>query len=127
MNRRSFFKRLAKIPVWPIVCRYLPIPAKATDPLANPSARRVRPSDPSWPNAESWEKHRQAVGGNLIKVESPLAACESGSDSAACQAVIKNLQNPYFIGPNYSRLLQVKAKYDPTGLFFIHHGVGSEE
>jgi hypothetical protein len=21
----------------------------------------------------------------------------------------------------------VKAKYDPTGLFFVHHGVGSEE
>jgi FAD/FMN-containing dehydrogenase len=32
-----------------------------------------------------------------------------------------------FWGPNYPRLLQVKAKYDPTGLFFVHHGVGSEE
>jgi len=25
-----------------------------------------------------------------------------------------------------SRLAQVKQKYDPTGLFFVHHGVGSE-
>jgi hypothetical protein len=24
-------------------------------------------------------------------------------------------------------LLAVKAKYDPTGLFFVHHGVGSED
>jgi FAD/FMN-containing dehydrogenase len=32
-----------------------------------------------------------------------------------------------FWGPNYPRLLQVKAKYDPKGLFFVHHGVGSEE
>jgi FAD/FMN-containing dehydrogenase len=32
-----------------------------------------------------------------------------------------------FWGPNYSRLQAVKAKYDPTGLFFVHHGVGSEE
>ena len=32
-----------------------------------------------------------------------------------------------FWGPNYSRLQAVKAKYDPMGLFFVHHGVGSEE
>jgi len=32
-----------------------------------------------------------------------------------------------FWGPNYPRLQAVKAKYDPTGLFFVHHGVGSEE
>ena len=31
-----------------------------------------------------------------------------------------------FWGPNYPRLRGVKAKYDPTGLFFVHHGVGSE-
>ena len=28
--------------------------------------------------------------------------------------------------PNYARLLAVKDKYDPDGLFFVHHGVGSE-
>ncbi|MFI5000955.1 MAG: BBE domain-containing protein, partial [Reyranellales bacterium] len=30
-------------------------------------------------------------------------------------------------GGNYSRLQTVKKKYDPNGLFFVHHGVGSEE
>ncbi len=31
-----------------------------------------------------------------------------------------------FWGPNYERLQAIKKKYDPEGLFFIHHGVGSE-
>jgi FAD/FMN-containing dehydrogenase len=31
-----------------------------------------------------------------------------------------------FWGQNYARLLAVKDKYDPDGLFFVHHGVGSE-
>src|SRR5262249_45080960 len=32
-----------------------------------------------------------------------------------------------FWGPNYARLRAVKDKYDPEGLFFVHHGVGSED
>jgi FAD/FMN-containing dehydrogenase len=31
-----------------------------------------------------------------------------------------------FWGANYARLLAVKDRYDPDGLFFVHHGVGSE-
>jgi len=32
-----------------------------------------------------------------------------------------------FWGPNYAKLRQIKQAYDPAGLFFVHHGVGSEE
>jgi FAD/FMN-containing dehydrogenase len=32
-----------------------------------------------------------------------------------------------FWGENYARLSTVKDKYDPDGLFFLHHGVGSEK
>ena len=31
-----------------------------------------------------------------------------------------------FWGSNYPKLAAVKQKYDPAGLFFVHHGVGSE-
>ncbi len=32
-----------------------------------------------------------------------------------------------FWGENYQRLSQIKRKYDPDGLFFCHHCVGSEQ
>jgi FAD/FMN-containing dehydrogenase len=32
-----------------------------------------------------------------------------------------------FWGKNYARLRAVKDRYDPDGLFLVHHGVGSEE
>ena len=32
-----------------------------------------------------------------------------------------------FWGDNYARLRAIKDKYDPDGLFFLHHGVGSED
>jgi FAD/FMN-containing dehydrogenase len=38
----------------------------------------------------------------------------------------KSWQQSYW-GANYPRLRAVKAKYDPEGLFFVHHGVCSEE
>ncbi len=37
----------------------------------------------------------------------------------------KNWQQSYW-GTNYPHLAEIKKKYDPDGLFFVHNGVGSE-
>jgi FAD/FMN-containing dehydrogenase len=98
MNRKSFLRRLAEIPVLGFLWRHLLGPTEGAGRAANHSFRRVRPSDPSWPTAASWEKLRQDIRGHLIKVESPFGPCESSLESAPCQEIIKNLQNPYYIG-----------------------------
>jgi hypothetical protein len=98
MNRRSFFKRLAAIPILRVLWRGSATSTQAAVKSASSSARRVRSSDPLWPTEESWKKLNQDVGGQLIRVESPLAACANGSNSTSCQEVIKSLQNPYYIG-----------------------------
>ena len=60
--------------------------------------RRVRPGDPKWPSAASWEKLKKAVGGNLVEGKPPFAACGNEPQGAACQEAMKNIRNPFFIG-----------------------------
>jgi len=59
---------------------------------------RVRPGDPGWPTAAQWEELRQAVGGRLIELQSPLHACLKAPDNAACKAMFAELRNPFYIG-----------------------------
>src|SRR5947199_4184166 len=68
-------------------------PARAAAPVK----RRFRPSDPEWPSAEDWDKLKQAVGGRLVKVTTPLQACRAPADGDACTTLFKQLKNPYFI------------------------------
>jgi hypothetical protein len=53
------------------------------------------------------------------------AVPHAGSYVAESDYFTANWQEEYW-GSNYSRLLAVKTSYDPDGLFFVHHGVGSE-
>lgn len=96
MNRKSFLKHLAAIPILAAIWRFLPISIQAA--MTSSTVRRVRPSDRSWPTAASWEKLKHQVGGQLMPVSSPLAPCRAAPGSTACAARIEEMKNPYFIG-----------------------------
>src|SRR6516164_3612201 len=96
MNRRNMLRRVAAIPLLSAVLSGPLTATRAADPPR--PARRTRPSDPAWPSAASWEQLNREVGGQLIRVQTPLAACADAADSTACQVILKNLKNPYFIG-----------------------------
>jgi FAD/FMN-containing dehydrogenase len=53
-------------------------------------------------------------------------AGETGSYVSESNYFEKGWQQSYW-GSNYSRLAEIKRKYDPDGLFFVHNGVGSEQ
>jgi hypothetical protein len=59
-----------------------------------------------------------------------MAALRAVVPNFACYVSECNFFEPQwqsaFWGSNYQRLRQVKSRYDPDGLFFVHHGVGSE-
>lgn len=98
MDRRSLLIRAGAAAFLPLLgsCTS-PAPPPAVSP-ARPSSRRVRPSDPEWPDAASWERLNRQVGGQLVKVQSPLAKCREDPQPGACADLFKRLRNPYFIG-----------------------------
>src|ERR1700679_2447130 len=46
---------------------------------------------------EAWHSLGNAVGNRLVKLDDPLAACRENPNSPACQALFKEIRNPYFI------------------------------
>jgi FAD/FMN-containing dehydrogenase len=62
---------------------------------------------------------------DLAAAELFKAAPNAGSYVSESNFFNPRWQDAYW-GANYARLSAVKAKYDPDGLFFVHHGVGSE-
>ncbi len=97
INRRKFLKGAILLPgismgsssLWAFSDNLLNEPNKY---------KRVRPKDALWPSPEKWEQLNKAVNGNLIKVESPLAACKTTAGNTACDELFRNLKNPYYIG-----------------------------
>ena len=86
---------------------------------------------PSYPSLARPTMDVQAARKNAHEIE--LAAAElrrivpdAGSYVSESNYFNRSWQEAYW-GPNYPKLRAIKRKYDPDGLFFVHHGVGSEE
>lgn len=72
----------------------------------------------------------RAAEHDAAAIQSSVAALRSivpqgGSYVSESDYFEKDWQQSFW-GEHYARLHAVKMKYDPTGLFFVHHGVGSE-
>jgi FAD/FMN-containing dehydrogenase len=86
--------------------------------------------DPQFPGmpgkgADPASARAQARQIDQAMAEMLTAAPGAGSYVSESDYFLSNWQSAFW-GRNYPRLAQVKQKYDPAGLFFVHHGVGSE-
>jgi FAD/FMN-containing dehydrogenase len=75
------------------------------------------------PDIEVARRNALAVGRSmdeLVKVVPHAGSYVSESD------FFERAWQESFWGSNFARLAKVKQRYDPAGLFFVHHGVGSD-
>jgi len=75
------------------------------------------------PDLAEARRHAAAVGGAMDALRA--VAPDAGSYVSESDYFLRDWQQRFW-GPNYARLLRAKRRYDPEGLFFVHHGVGSE-
>jgi FAD/FMN-containing dehydrogenase len=88
---------------------------------SSPAIGRLLGREPNWPVARERAEAVARAMDELLKV-----APESGSYVSESDFFERDWQRSFW-GDNYPKLAEVKKKYDPDGLFFVHHGVGSEE
>jgi FAD/FMN-containing dehydrogenase len=85
---------------------------------------------PAYPGVPEREPDLAAARDEAAAIDRAMrevrALLPSGGSYVAESDFFEEAWRPSFWGPNYARLLAVKDEYDPDGLFFVHHGVGSE-
>ncbi|WP_274425191.1 FAD-dependent oxidoreductase [Chelativorans sp. YIM 93263] len=75
------------------------------------------------PNRESARKASDRIEGAMVEMRRLLS--KPASYVAESNFFEESWQEAFW-GSNYADLLEVKHRYDPEGLFIVHHGVGSE-
>ena len=86
-----------------------------------PAFSKIKGHEPDVINAKKYAAKVDAATRELLNV-----VPDAGSYVSESSFFLKSWQRSFW-GSNYKRLAAVKKKYDPEGLFFVHHGVGSEK
>jgi FAD/FMN-containing dehydrogenase len=94
MKRRTLLKSAAMLAIAPYSIRSSLASAAGE---AKRLFSRVRPGDPGWPSAGLWQDLRKQVGGRLVKLDAPFAACSTPA-SAGCTTALARLGNTFEIG-----------------------------
>jgi FAD/FMN-containing dehydrogenase len=86
------------------------------------------PAYPGIPNHEPDEAKARKAAERVHRCMNELRAVapDGGAYLSESNYFEERFQRAYW-GSNHARLAEIKRKYDPTGLFFVHNGVGSEE
>lgn len=85
---------------------------------------------PAFPGLQGHEPDLERARGDARSIEAAMRALktvvgEVGAYVAESSYFQSQWQTAYW-GDHYPRLLDIKKRYDPASLFFVHHGVGSE-
>lgn len=111
MKRRTLLKWMAGAPLFGVLLANLPEAAWARTVAAIRTLRRVRPGDVGWPSAAEWDGLNEQVGGRLMKLADPLAACRADPSGKACSDFFAAIRNPFYIR-DHANLTQTSGWVD---------------
>ncbi|HEV2620951.1 MAG TPA: FAD-binding oxidoreductase [Frateuria sp.] len=91
------------------------------------SAAGGDPAYPGMPGAKPDPAMARHTAAAIERTMDALRAVAPGAGSYVSESdyFLRDWQQGFW-GENYPRLAKAKRMYDPDGLFFVHHGVGSE-
>ncbi len=111
MKRRALLKWIAGAPVLGGLLANLPDTAWSETAMASRTLRRLRPGEPDWPSAAEWGELNKRVGGRLMKLGDPLAACRADPSGKACTDFFAAIKNPFYIR-DHANLTQASGWMD---------------
>lgn len=86
--------------------------------------------EPAFPGIPGHEPNAAAAQKDAVRIDQAMKTLRTVAPGAGSYVSESNYFEQQwqqsFWGANYGKLAAVKKKYDPQGLFFVHHGVGSE-
>jgi FAD/FMN-containing dehydrogenase len=114
-----------------------PVVAAASDTAISPAvldafalAISAAGGPPAYPGIRGYEPDLAAARRSAVAVGAAMSELRKIVPSIGSYVAESNFferrWHEAFWGANYAKLLTVKNKYDRDGLFFVHHGVGSE-